>query len=384
MAKHTALRIRNLLLYLGVWTLIALFFGTQLIFYGSYGATQFHWAPALLAVFVNWYLWAALAPAVFWLGRRFEINRTTWRQAVPIHIIAGITMSGIKILLRVWIGQILPFIPTSKPLGVFSSQFHDGVLAYWLILGAWHAATFYQRYVQRERTALQLESRLAQAQLEVLRTQLHPHFLFNTLHAISVLVREHSNDAADRMITLLSDLLRMTLENAGAQEVTLAQELEVLERYLEIQKTRFGERLHVAYEIDQQNLDALVPNLMLQPLVENAIRHGISQRAEGGSIEISAAAEGSWLNVRVRDDGPGLPAGVFQEGLGLMNTRARLEHLYGPDHNFVLTARPGGGLTVGFTIPLHRPAPTRPTDTGHFVSGDERFVSSSDRLVNSL
>ncbi len=354
----SAQRARNLLRYLLLWTLVAVFFGTQQFFYAGYGGANYRLAPALAAVFTNWYLWALLAPIVFRLAQTFEIDRTTWKRNVPIHFGASIILAALKILLRVLIGQILPFIPTAKVGNMIPSQFHDNVFTYWMILGMCHAILYYRKYIQRERTALQLESRLAHAQLEVLRMQLNPHFLFNTLHAISVLVRENANDAADRMIALLSDLLRLSLENAGAQEVTLKKELDFLERYLDIQKTRFGERLRIAYEIDPNALDLLVPNLMLQPLVENAIRHGVAPRANGGAVEIVATCDEHWLNVRIRDDGPGLPApGTPAEGLGLANTRARLQHLYGPDHNFVLQNRTGGGLLVGFTIPLRHPVP---------------------------
>src|SRR5262249_40591374 len=187
-----------------------------------------------------------------------------------------------------------------------------------------------------ELKASQLEARLAQAQLQALKMQLHPHFLFNTLHAISALMRKDVEEA-DRMITRLSDLLRLTLENVGAQEATLRQELEILGRYLEIEQRRFGDRLQVKMEIEPETLDARAPNLILQPLVENAIRHGIAPRSAPGLIEIRASRAGDKLELQVRDNGVGLPTDhrePIKEGVGLANTRARLEQLYGAAYRF--------------------------------------------------
>ena len=205
--------------------------------------------------------------------------------------------------------------------------------------------------------ASRLEAQLARAQLQVLRMQLHPHFLFNTLNTISALVHKDVR-AADRMLALLGDLLRDSFEKLGAQEVALKQELNFLERYLEIEKARFQDRLIVRTEIASETLDALVPNLILQPLVENAIRHGISRRSGTGSIEVRAWREDGMLAVRIRDDGPGLPSEAVMAsrgGVGLANSQARLEQLYGRAHRFDLTNRPEGGLDVTLAIPF-RPA----------------------------
>ena len=229
------------------------------------------------------------------------------------------------------------------------------MLTYWAILGVSLAVDYYRKYRERELRASQLETRLAEAQLQVLKMQLHLHFLFNTLHAISTLMHRDV-EAAERMLTRLSDLLRHSFESVGVQEVSLKQELEFLDRYVEIEKVRFGDRLAVEISVDPELLDARVPNLILQPLVENAIRHGIASRAAGGRIEIEVRRDNGMLDLEIRDNGPGLPAGDDGSegigGIGLANTRARLKQLYGARHRFELSEAAGGGLAVNLTIPL--------------------------------
>ncbi|MCA1557757.1 MAG: histidine kinase, partial [Acidobacteria bacterium] len=229
------------------------------------------------------------------------------------------------------------------------------LLIYWVILGIDHALRYYTKYRERELQASQLEARLAQAQLQVLKMQLHPHFLFNTLHAISTLMHRDV-EAADRMIARLSDLLRLALDNEGVQEVTLKQELELLERYLEIEQTRFRDRLTVEMRIEPEVLDARVPNLILQPLVENAIQHGITPRRGQGRIEIGARRTNGTLDIYVRDDGRGLAGATdetVKEGVGLSNTRARLLQLYGGHARFELRCPPEGGTLASLAIPFH-------------------------------
>jgi LytS/YehU family sensor histidine kinase len=209
----------------------------------------------------------------------------------------------------------------------------------------------------RELTASRLESKLATAQLEVLRMQLQPHFLFNTLHAISALMYRNV-EGADRMVARLSDFLRLSLDTAGMQEVPLKREMEFLDKYLDIEQVRFGDRLQVSRAIDPETLDRLVPNLVLQPLVENAVRHGIAPRASGGRIDISASMRQGRLIVEVLDDGLSA-ADPIREGLGLSNTRARLEQLYGSDARLELGSAAEGGFRVRLTIPVrteHRDA----------------------------
>jgi sensor histidine kinase YesM len=239
---------------------------------------------------------------------------------------------------------------------VVLAQFHIQVATFWVILGIGAAFEYYGKYRERELRASQLESRLAQSQLEVLRMQLQPHFLFNTLHTISAFMQEGQIEDADRMISRLSDLLRLALESGGVQEVPLRQEMDFLRRYLEIQQIRFQDQLRVELHVPDELLDARVPSLILQPLVENAIKHGVTPRAEGGQVTLSIARDDGRLRVSVRDDGPGIPpddgASARGSGVGLANTRARLEQLYGDRQRFSVGNHPDGGALIELVIPL--------------------------------
>jgi two-component system LytT family sensor kinase len=228
------------------------------------------------------------------------------------------------------------------------------VLVYWTVLAVGHAVDFYRKYRDGE-------AQLARAKLQALRMQLHPHFLFNTLNAIATLVRQQQNRAATDMIAGLSDLLRLTLENDGGQEVPLKQELDVLDRYLSIEQIRFGDRLRVDVDATPETLRARVPNLVLQPLVENAILHGIAPRSTPGRIVIRAERADGRLRLQVRDDGPGFPDGSpAMQGVGLRNTAARLQHLYGPDHRIAFANAPEGGAVITLELPFHIDEPVRP------------------------
>jgi len=206
-------------------------------------------------------------------------------------------------------------------------------------------------YREQELAAAQLETQLVQAQLQALQMQLQPHFLFNTLHAISTLMHRDV-DAAEKMLARLSDLLRLTLENGSTQTVMLKDELEFLKKYLEIEEIRFADRLTIRTAIAPDALDALVPNLILQPIVENAIRHGIAPRAQPGRVEITARRVDGKLRLEVQDDGPGLRPGNGREGLGLKNTRERLARLYQGAHRLELESPPEGGVRVTLEIPF--------------------------------
>ncbi len=346
--------VRWSLILLG-WTLLGLFFATQSYInthmsYAAYAKRPLSWGQAVVLSLSEWYLWAMLAPLILWLARRFPIERPVRLRRFLIHALAGLVLSVFKVIADGMAIRLFGFHPA---LAMSTFKLHPNLLTYWAIVGATHAFDYYLRYRERELRASQLEGRLAQSQLQVLKMQLHPHFLFNTLHAISALMHRDV-EAADRMMARLSDLLRLTIESAGVQEVPLRQEMEFLERYLEIQKTRFSDRLTVKLEIAPATLDALTPNLILQPLVENAIRHGIASRATAGRVEIRAKQTGGMLELEVRDDGPGLPekGEAWKEGVGLANTRARLSQLYGDAHRFDLANAPGGGLVVTITIPF--------------------------------
>jgi two-component system, LytTR family, sensor kinase len=223
-------------------------------------------------------------------------------------------------------------------------------IVFCMLIAVHHAVVYYRVSKDRAIRASQLEARLAQSQLQMLRMQLQPHFLFNTLHSISALMHKDVR-RADTMIAALSDLLRMSLQNIGAQEVALQSELDFLQRYLEIMRVRFGERLRVVMTVDPEVRDARVPNLFLQPLVENSFRHGFGDLGEG-SIEITVRRDGDMLRCDVVDNGRGLRAG-HKEGVGLASTRQRLSHLYGDQHSFSLRGAPGAGVHVAMAIPFH-------------------------------
>jgi signal transduction histidine kinase len=305
-----------------------------------------------------WYGWGALTPLVLWLGRRFPLERRHWWRNALAHVLTGAVVAGIHLVFFVWTWRLLlPDRVGRLPFGevlrqAAHQQFDVEWLVYWAVLGSGYFLDYYRRYREREVAAAQLERQLAEAQLQALKMQLHPHFLFNTLNTIATLVRKQENDAAVRMLAGLSDLLRYALTQVDKQEVPLKQELEFIEQYLEIEQARFRDRLTVRWQIAPETLAASVPTLILQPLVENAVRHGIAKRAAAGLIEISAWRADETLHLQVRDDGPGLAEeSAGTSGVGLANTRARLERLYGADYQFAL--HNGNGVTVKLAIPFH-------------------------------
>ncbi|HJR07716.1 MAG TPA: histidine kinase [Pyrinomonadaceae bacterium] len=312
---------------------------------------------------LGWGSWAFLTPLVLWLGRRFPLERASLVRGLLVHIPACVLVSAAHIAFFTYLTiHLSPFGAEGHPrsfgemfAGRMTSQFHIDLLIYAATLGTSYAVSYYERYREREVRATQLEAQLAQAQLQALKMQLHPHFLFNTLNGIAGLVRDQKNKAAVDMLVGLSDLLRYTLENAGKQEVPLREELDFLELYLDIQKMRFPDRLQVEMRVASNTLDALVPNLILQPLVENAIRHGVSLRADRGMIRITAERADGVLQIVVHDDGPGLRRGTPQgtgDGIGLSNTRARLAQLYGEGHRFTAANRASGGFEAALAIPF--------------------------------
>jgi LytS/YehU family sensor histidine kinase len=240
------------------------------------------------------------------------------------------------------------------------------MMTYWTIVGLSHAVLYYRESKDRALRTSQLETRLVEAQLKTLQQQLHPHFLFNTLHAISALMHRDI-EAADRTLMRLSDLLRLTLENIGQQEIPLQAELDFLSKYLQIEQTRFADRLVVRFDVPTETLDTLVPNLILQPLVENAIKHGVAKKTGPGHIDISVRRDGEKLRMEVRDDGVGLSEDALtalQKGIGISTTRARLQHLFGADYRFEFH-RQADGLSVVVSIPWQTDVRPRSEDASH-------------------
>jgi two-component system, LytTR family, sensor kinase len=340
--------IRWLLAVLG-WTAVAVFFASQTYLSYKYSGGQAHLWLVLKMNLIEWYVWGLLAPGIVWLARRFPLEREHWARSLAIHSVAGVGVS----LLKWTLNNLLRRYLLGFPKGMYLIYvFHQNFVTYWIVVAATQGYLYYSRYREGELRTAQLSAQLAQAQLQALRMQLHPHFLFNTLNAISTLVHKDP-EIADRMIARLSDLLRLTLENIGVQEVRLAQELQFLERYLEIERMRFPDRLQVRMHIAPETLDARAPYLILQPIVENAIRHGIAPRSTLGTVEIRADCKNDRLILEVRDDGPGIsPENIPKDGVGISSTRARLERLYGAAHKFELRNAAEGGLVVTLAMPF--------------------------------
>jgi two-component system, LytTR family, sensor kinase len=318
------------------------------------------WLLAIVNDFSYAALWVVITPLVLWLARRFRFERGQALFSFCIHLCASVLLSfvqkGVHWSIVAAYNAAVHQQPFSwNPLYRNLLSFYDyGLQLYWIVLAVNYAAEYYERYRQKELMASQLQSRLALAQLQTLKMQLHPHFLFNTLHTIAGLVRNDEKQKAVKMISGLSELLRKTLDSTDQQEVPLRQELDTIRWYLEIQQVRFSDCLHTQINVDPATLDALVPNLLLQPLVENAVVHGITPEApvEGCTITISSVRENGTLQLEVRDNGPGLSS-TQADGIGLSNTRARLEQLYGEKHSFEVRDVEGGGVRATILLPWH-------------------------------
>ena len=357
------------LLALAFWTLIGLAFASQLYLAQSKIGYPVTWKFAVGGALADWYVFALLSLPAFWLARQFHLERANWPRGLVIHLAASAVFSLLWVVLRVGLEQLhlwsdAPPVPIGETfVASLVKTFYFNALLYWVFVSVRHAFDYYRKFQERAFRATELERRLTEAKLQALQMQLNPHFLFNTLHAISALMHKDV-EAADRMIAQLSDLLRYALESTDAHEVPLAQELDFLRRYLEIEQTRFGERLTVRLDIAPDTLAARVPNLVLQPLVENAIRHGIEPHARPGRIELSARSEDGRLLLRVSDNGGGLAdKQIPAEGVGLANTRARLQQLYGAAHRLEFIHPAGAsGLIVSVTIPLRTTGPNNRKD----------------------
>jgi two-component sensor histidine kinase len=331
------------------WTALALFFAVSAsLTYKSTGRPA-NWTISIERSLVEWWLWAVLTPPIVWLARRYPLDTPwPWRHGA-IHLVAGTIISIAKTItdraVMAWISGFWMYLLVST----LALQF----TIYCAIVAAAHGLTYYERSRERDH----LIARVAEARLQMLAMQLQPHFLFNTLNTIAELVHGDP-DVADRMITGLSDLLRRTLELGPTQEISLAAELDLLRRYLDIQQARFGDRLRVDIDVESGARDAAVPVLLLQPLVENAIRHGLAESLAAGRIEIAATRRGQRLIIAVTNDGAAASPrdnGANSERIGLGNTRSRLDALYGSDQRLDLVITPDRGACVTLDLPF-RPA----------------------------
>jgi two-component system LytT family sensor kinase len=341
---------------LALWTLFGLFFSLQAYLARAYLGGGLPLGTALLRWLLCAYAWAILTPLVMWLSRRFPIGASRPWRALGVHVPAAFAFSVAGMLLYTLGEQALDpsadFFTREAFASLFVSGLHIDLLIYATLVGVLHALEHQRRHRERELRAAQLEAALARAELGALRQQLHPHFLFNALNSIGVLMEEDPR-AARKMLVHLSDLLRMMLRGDRAQEVSVKDELELLQSYLEIERMRFQDRLEIQLDVDPETLDARVPDLVLQPLVENAIKHGIVPRPSGGRVAVSVQKRKGELRLEVSDDGPGLDwRSVGGTGLGLRNTQVRLEKLYGERHRFELERVNPSGLCVVLTLPF--------------------------------
>jgi signal transduction histidine kinase len=349
-------RIGFTLIVFAVATAVAIAYALERYLYSRLNGRPVSFLQLIPAELMFTYAWALLTPFVMATAKRFPVRDRPRAGNLSVLALAMIVFVFVHVAILTAATAAVGADPT--PAGSLAAHFGQYLFSWGVLdslvfctLVAVHDAVVYSR-VSRDRAvrASQLEARLAQAQLQMLRMQLQPHFLFNTLNSISALM--HKDVArADSMIVALSDLLRMSLQNIGAQEVALQSEVEFLERYVEIMRMRFGDRLQVTLDIDPAVRDARVPNLFLQPLVENSFRHGFVDLGQG-TIQITIRRDGDMLRCDVVDDGRGLRAG-YKEGVGLASTRQRLAHLYGDQHSFTVRGAAGAGVHVAMSIPFN-------------------------------
>jgi two-component sensor histidine kinase len=320
-----------------------------------------HWFPPFAIEFVSWLPWALATPFVIDLARRRPIVRGEILKAAPAHLAAFAVISAaaeawsamLRVVFNPWRHKPPPTFFESWG-NLLIDQILTFVIVYALILTVTYVVDSREKMARQMTETARLNEELSLAQLAALRRQLDPHFMFNTLNSIAGLVRDQRGDAAVRMIVGLSEFLRRASADSHRAQVTLAEEVEYLERYLDIQKVRFGDRLRVSLDIPADLLDAQVPSLLLQPLVENAIKHGVSKRVSGGEIRVAGARRDGALRLTVYNDGPCLPKDLdaTNAGVGLGNLRTRLEILHGDHSELTLRRADAGGVEVTATLPL--------------------------------
>jgi len=337
------------------WTVFGVFLAVPRVLFQTVG-----WTAALQVAVLDMYSWGLVALAAFAAARRFPLVSGRWGRLAALHLGIAVLVLLIRFYGAHEVVILAGWVPSRPSLQLLVQVLPFNFILYFGMLGAGYGIDHYRRFRERElesarlaAAAAALETQLLASRLHSLKAQLQPHFLFNTLNAISSLVKEDP-ERAERMITHLGDLLRATLEVGEKQEVTLGEEIELLQPYLEIERTRFGDRLTVELDVDPRALDTRIPHLLLQPLVENAIKHGIAPRAGPGRVELSVRLSGRRLRVRVSDDGRGFDAngqGTRTTGVGTANIRERLDRLYGGKHEFRSGNREGGGAEVEIVLP---------------------------------
>ena len=341
-------RLRQAAAILACWVFLGLLFAPQTYLLNLRAPRPLSVWEALTANAILFLVWAALTPLALRFGRRFPLDRDRLAVHLPIHLAGAIVFSAAHLFPVAQLNRLVEPRGYAAPVPVMGLLVGLGatdMLIYTGLVAVSQAVIYFRRYRERE-------MHLVQARLQLLRAQLHPHLLFNTLNAIAELIHQDAA-RAERTVTQLSDLLRLALNDAGRPHVRLKEELAFLRSYVAIQHTLLQDRLTVSWTIEDEALDGWVPGLLLQPLVENAIQHGIAPRASGGTVTIAASRAGDRLWLSVIDDGVGLRAAAPRGGIGLANTRARLEHLYGPAHEFTIADAPYGGVAVTLSLPFN-------------------------------
>ena len=338
-------------LSLTVFSFIALLWTVETYFFYKFNDVSINFWQTLNFSLKGWLIWAFFVPFIIELSNKYPLKKSKWHFTVPIHLTASILFS--------FLGEMIIYIgsnPNPTIRGYLVSFLNTSLMmifVYWVITGISHLIEYQKKNREQKLKTAQTETKLTQVQLKALKSQLHPHFLFNTLHTITGLMFEDVF-AANKMVAQLSDLLRMSLDKPNQHEVILREELEFIELYLNIQKTRFKDRLQVELNIEKDTADVKVPSMILQPLVENAVQHGISPNIKIGRINIASKRENGFLILEVHDNGKGMDfhnENKFVNGVGIPNTLERLKQLYPGNHNFELKESPEGGLAVIIKIP---------------------------------
>jgi two-component system, LytTR family, sensor kinase len=345
-----------------IWCGIGLFDATQTVFVMRAEGMHHAWVRLFVALLISWLPWMLATPLALRLARRYPPSRWKRVSTWAVHLAA---CAGIGLVFSAWVAMweewLNPWMLMPGPdpfLQLWRQKFLNGLLSYLilysLILLVGHMLDSREKLARQRTETARLNEQLSKAQLNALRRQIEPHFLFNTLNAIAGLVREKRSDAAVSMIAGLSDFLRRVIEDSDRQQVPLAEELQFTQQYLDIQKVRFAERLQFGVDVPAELLPAQVPSLILQPMVENAVKHGIAKRVQGGAIRISASRSNGRLTLRVYNDGPGLPAGweKNQPGIGIANVQTRLQSLYGDAFEMSVRNREPGGVEVSVSLPF--------------------------------
>lgn len=316
------------------------------------------WNKIVIGNSVRWLVWIVFTPLVLWLSDTFPLERTRWKRSIVIHFFSSILVSAIcSGLSELWLIRVGPAASSGSVPVIYKYLRANQIFFYWGLVGIGHSIKYYSLLREREMHSLRLEKELSDAKLYFLNSQLHPHFLFNTMHTIANLIRDKSYHAAIETISGFSELLRLSLANLNAQFVSLKEEIDYLDLYLNIEKVRFKDRLSTAVEIPPEVLSCNVPFLLLQPFIENSIKHGLSKHEDSQLIRVSASRHNQRLVLMIEDDGPGLPdAWSLEEcsGIGLQNIHRRLAAIYGSDFTMELQNRDPSGVTVTIIIPFSK------------------------------